>query len=66
VLLLYPNYAETPQAADSFTIKSGFDGLTHDIRITAAEIPFWSMADFQRLHLALQERLGRLLEDALG
>ena len=41
VLLLYPNISEEPCEPDVFMIDSGFDDQ-RSVRVTAAEIPFWS------------------------
>jgi 5-methylcytosine-specific restriction enzyme subunit McrC len=60
VLLLYPNYAEALQPIDTFIVESGFDA-NHKIKITAAEIPFWSMDSFKQLSENLKVSLEQLL-----
>ena len=64
VLLLYPNFSEIPQSSDSFIIESGFKSSTDKIKITAAEIPFWSMDDFNKD--SLEERLRLELHDLIN
>lgn len=60
VFLLYPNRLEGPQTPDTFRINSGF--ADHPIiRITAAEVPFWSSSGPDAASEALAARLRNLL-----
>lgn len=61
VFLLYPNISENRNDPDTFKIKSGFNERDQ-ITVTTAEIPFWSLANFQEIENALQEELGQLLK----
>jgi 5-methylcytosine-specific restriction enzyme subunit McrC len=60
LFLVYPNAGEQVQEkGDCFEIISGFGGET--IRITAFEIPFWSINDFPGLDDALFDAVERNL-----
>lgn len=60
VVLLYPNFMETCRNPHTYVVASGFD-QQHQIKITAAEIPFWSTADFSGLRTALSKALQTIL-----
>lgn len=61
IILIYPNYLETCRPSGTFIVSSGFDSK-HQIRITAAEIPFWSNVDFEGLKNNLTAALKNILE----
>ena len=61
VLLLYPNKGEQCETVDTFNIGSGF-GDDVNISVTACEIPFWSMNDFNTLEGSLRKFMGQYLE----
>lgn len=55
VLLIYPNIeSEVVNTRDTFRIKSGFNAVDI-IDVTAIEIPFWSIGDFNSLSQRLEE-----------
>jgi 5-methylcytosine-specific restriction enzyme subunit McrC len=60
VLLLYPNESELIQESDTFNITSGI-GLSHHIKVTAAEIPFWSIRGHDAVPELLRMTLDKLL-----
>jgi len=60
VLLLYPNYTEVLQHDSHFTISSGFNE-NDKIYVTAAEVPFWSINNFDTISHSLYEKLNKLL-----
>ena len=48
IVLIYPNLTEELNSEDNFAIISGFEG-GEKIRVTAFEIPFWSIEDFKEI-----------------
>ena len=61
VLLVYPNITENINDADKFEIESGYFG--HEkITVTAIEIPFWSMTDFNSLPNKLESIISEILK----
>ncbi len=60
VLLLYPNVSEVLNEPDRFTILSGFESCP-EVNVTTAEIPFWSIDNFQNLESLLHSEIGRVL-----
>lgn len=63
IILVYPNLSDTINTADSFEIISGFEGADK-INITAMEIPFWTMNDFNTKDL--EDKLLRVMENNLN
>jgi 5-methylcytosine-specific restriction enzyme subunit McrC len=63
IILVYPNLSDTINTADSFEIISGFDGADK-VNITAMEIPFWTMNDFNAKDL--DDKLFRVMENNLN
>ena len=61
VLLLYPNQGVSLKEPDRFIVRSGFPGAA-EITIVAAEIPFWSIADFDSLPEQLYWALDNILK----
>ncbi len=60
LIVLYPNTSETLNEADTFQIRSGFQG--QDIlNVTAIDIPFWSIIEFDSLAERLESRLNEIL-----
>lgn len=66
ILLLYPNLTDEINDPDTFIIESGFDAQIK-IKVTALEIPFWSMEGFDRKFLeeSLQKTLKTQLDSLL-
>jgi 5-methylcytosine-specific restriction enzyme subunit McrC len=62
IILLYPNYLESCRLSSTFVVSSGFDS-NHRIMITAAEIPFWSISDFNGLKSNLINTLRTILKN---
>ena len=62
VILLYPNIDEALNESDSFSVKSGFQEDVN-ISIVAAEVPFWSIADFTNLSTNLYGALKEILKN---
>lgn len=60
VLLLYPNDSETIRELDTFNITSGFE-KSHNIKVVAGEIPFWSIKGHQEVSALLESKLKELL-----
>jgi len=60
VLLLYPNIEESLNEPDTFEISSGFEP-NQKIKVTAVEIPFWSIADFLQLKQKLTTQFEQIL-----
>lgn len=56
VFLIYPNAGEELREPHHFEIPSGFPG-NEIIKVTAFEIPFWSMSSFYFLRNALDRQL---------
>ena len=52
VLLIYPNISDKLNLADTFIINSGFNG-EGEIKVTAIEIPFYSLNNFENLDLIM-------------
>ncbi|MDQ3022031.1 MAG: restriction endonuclease [Bacteroidota bacterium] len=67
IILVYPNLSDTINTADSFEIISGFEGVDK-VNITAIEIPFWTMNDFNakdfddKLFRVMENNLNKLLQ----
>ena len=61
VLMIYPNLSESINSPDTFKINSGFSG--EEICITAAEVPFWSVSNFENLSNKLYLSLSELLKE---
>ncbi len=63
IVLVYPNLSENIQESDSFEIVSGFQGKER-VNVTAMEIPFWSLTDFNeldnKLKVNIEKNLSRL------
>lgn len=64
VVLVYPNISESINSADVFEIMTGFEGH-ESIRVTAMEIPFWSIENFADLPTALRISLEETLSSVL-
>lgn len=62
VFLIYPNITESINESDTFEIESGFPG-TDKINVTAMEVPFWSMSDFDNIDQLLFTQLTRVLNN---
>ncbi len=62
VLILYPNIDETVNKPDTFIVQSGFPGA-ECIKITTAEITFWSISNFNELSTILQADLASILNE---
>lgn len=62
VFLVYPNITENINPPDKFEISSGFDD-NQKIYVTAFEIPFWSISDFENLGDKLFSFLKNVLQD---
>jgi 5-methylcytosine-specific restriction enzyme subunit McrC len=60
VLLLYPNINESLHEPDTFEINSGFQDSAV-VRITAIEVPFWSVQNFHALTVNLTDIFDRTL-----
>ncbi|MEO9257099.1 MAG: restriction endonuclease [Crocinitomicaceae bacterium] len=60
VLILYPNLGENINSTDTFKIESGFSNA--EILITAAEVPFWSLVNFENISNELHVILSELLK----
>ena len=56
IILVYPNSSEYLQPPDKFEVVSGFEGKKK-VNITAMEIPFWSMNNFEQLNARLKEAI---------
>ncbi|MBU1145141.1 MAG: restriction endonuclease [Firmicutes bacterium] len=56
IVLVYPNLSEETKMPDSFVISSGFDG-NETINVTAMEIPFWTLMNFNELDTKLKETI---------
>ncbi len=61
VLLLYPNIDEKCLEPDIFAITSGFNN-SGKIKVTAAEIPFWSKDNFSSITNTMKASLETLLK----
>ena len=61
VLLIYPNFSEGCCLPDFFNIQSGFANRDN-IEVIAAEIPFWSMNNFEQLTKSLEQRFRMSLD----
>ncbi len=61
IVILYPNNSEALNEPDTFVVSSGFSG-GEKIRITAVDIPFWSVDNFESLEEKLKKRLEQLLD----
>jgi 5-methylcytosine-specific restriction enzyme subunit McrC len=59
VLLIYPNEDDMIKESDTFNI-SGFNEL-YNIKVIAAEVPFWSSSGFKEIELPLIQNLKSLL-----
>jgi 5-methylcytosine-specific restriction enzyme subunit McrC len=56
IILVYPNISDELNTADNFTIISGFSGAD-EITVTAMEIPFSSLTNFNKLDSMLYETI---------
>ncbi|WP_018616361.1 5-methylcytosine restriction system specificity protein McrC [Segetibacter koreensis] len=65
VLLLYPNYSETIQTRDYFSITSPFTKNSEVIKVIAAEVPFWSMKEFNNIARSLENMLSDILSECM-
>ncbi len=63
IILVYPNISDNLNSPDSFEIVSGFEG-NEKINITAIEIPFWTMNDFNER--SFDEKLFQVMEKHLN
>ena len=52
--MVYPNISEEINSPDYFEIISGFDGK-EKINVTAIEIPFWSLNNFDNLKTEMEK-----------
>ena len=64
VLLIYPNKSDKLNTPDQFNIKSGFGG-GNIIRVTAIEIPFYSLNNFENLDTMMYKALKEQLKNFL-
>lgn len=63
VLLVYPNISDNKiNRPDKFTIDSGFSS-NEKIKVTAIEIPFWSLTNFDNLATELERVIAENLND---
>jgi 5-methylcytosine-specific restriction enzyme subunit McrC len=60
VLLIYPNIDERLNKEDAFVIRPGFD-IKEEIKISAVEVPFWSLKDFAGLPASLEKVISGIL-----
>jgi 5-methylcytosine-specific restriction enzyme subunit McrC len=60
ILLVYPNLGENISSSDEFEITSGFPAF-EEIIVTAIEIPFWSITNFQKINTNLKNIIERNL-----
>ena len=60
VLILYPNLGESINSTYTFKIESGFSNA--EIYITAAEVPFWSVTNFENISNELYITLSKILK----
>lgn len=56
IILIYPNISESVMPPDRFVISSGFNE-SEKINVTAMEIPFWSLNNFEQLDTRLKETI---------
>jgi len=56
VFLFYPNISEFVNESDTFNIKTGFD-ISDVIKVTAIEVPFWSIENLKFLEVKLIDQL---------
>ncbi len=67
ILLVYPNLSENLNAPDKFKITSSLPG-NEIINVTAIEIPFWSLTNFENLDVnmqkVVQEHLNNIKENS--
>ena len=54
ILLVYPNLSDNINPPDKFEISSGFP-LNEKINVTAIEIPFWSLTNFDNLNTEMEK-----------
>jgi 5-methylcytosine-specific restriction enzyme subunit McrC len=64
IILVYPNISDNLNTSDNFKIISGFGGAD-EITITAMEIPFSSLTNFNELDSMLFETLETQLNKLL-
>lgn len=62
IILFYPNLSDTIHEADKFEIVSGFDG-NETVTVTAFEIPFTSLLNFENLDRKLNQHLETILSN---
>lgn len=62
IILFYPNLEDKANEADRFEIVSDFDGK-ETVTVTAFEIPFTSLHDFENLDRKLKKHLERILNN---
>lgn len=60
VILIYPNASEKLNEVNTFQIPSGFDN-SQIIQVKVAEIPFWSIANFDSIEGGLKTTLTEIL-----
>jgi 5-methylcytosine-specific restriction enzyme subunit McrC len=56
IILIYPNISERVMPPDRFVISSGFNE-SEKINVTAMELPFWSLNNFEQLDTRLKETI---------
>ena len=61
VLILYPNVENEHTEVDEFEIQSGFNP-SNKIKVTAAEVPFWSNGELKSLSYTLKARIAEILK----
>jgi 5-methylcytosine-specific restriction enzyme subunit McrC len=54
IMLVYPNLSDSINPPDKFEISTGFS-LNEKINVTAIEIPFWSMTNFDNLKTEMEK-----------
>jgi len=61
IMLVYPNLSDNLNKPDKFELVSGFP-TNEKIKVTAIEIPFWSLANFDNL----TTEMGRVIAESLN
>ena len=62
IVLVYPNLSDNLNPPDKFEILSGF-AANEKINVTAIEIPFWSLTNFDNLKTEMEKIVTENLKD---
>ena len=60
ILLVYPNLTDSLNFPDNFEITSDFSGIDK-IKVTAIEIPFWSLNNFDSINSEMEKQVTEIL-----